>query len=82
MIYVNPSTDPGKKFLVESKADEVSLRSKKFARELVKYFRFSQSVSLRGEMKFELFAQGVTKPEEWDAFFSEINNSETVRAWC
>jgi hypothetical protein len=82
MVYVNPATDPGKKFLVESKAEEVSLKSKKFARELVKYFRFSQSIALQGEMKFKLFVQGVTKPEEWDAFFSEINNLDMVRNWC
>lgn len=82
MIYVNPATDPGIKFLVESKAEEVSLRSGKFAKELVRYFWFSQSIGLQGQMKFKLFVQGVVKPEEWDFFFSEMTNLDTIRSWC
>lgn len=82
MVFVNPHTDLGKKFLVESKAEEVSLKSKKLARELIEYFRLSQSISLQDEMKFKLFLQAVTKPEEWEKFFSENTNSQIVQDWC
>ena len=70
MIFVNPVTDPGKKFLIEAKAEIVKLKSKKLARELVKYFRMSQNSGLKDTL-FKLFAQGVDKPTEWESFFSE-----------
>jgi hypothetical protein len=82
MIFVNPVTDPGMKFLVESKSGVVSLKSKKLARELVEYFRLSQTISSEGLVKFKLFAQGVNKPTEWESFFSEKGNLEIVKKWC
>lgn len=82
MIFVNPSTDPGKKFLVESKAEQLSLTSKKFAKELVNYFRISKSIALKGQAKFILFAQDVQSPMEWELFFSEQVNVEKITEWC
>ena len=81
MIFVNPITDPGKKFLIESKAEVVSLKSKKLARELIKYFQLSKTTVLLG-MSFKLFAQGVNKPTEWESIFSEKNDFEAVKKWC
>lgn len=78
MVYVNPHTDLGKKFLVEAKAEELTLKKRKFAEEIVKYFRVSQSDS---EFRFKLFVQGVKKPDEWNLFFSP-NNSQVVVDWC
>jgi hypothetical protein len=78
MVYVNPHSDLGKKFLVEAKAEELTLKKKKFADELVRYFKACQSDS---NLKFKLFIQGVTKPEEWTLFFSS-NNSQIVVKWC
>jgi hypothetical protein len=81
MIFVNPTIEPGKKFLIESKAETVSLKTKKFARELIGYFKLSQAGPLEG-MSFKLFAQGVRKPSIWESVFSEKNDFEIVREWC
>lgn len=78
MVYVNPHTDLGKKFLVEAKAEELSLKKRKFAEELVKYFRTSKSDN---DLKFKLFVQGVKKPDDWNLFFSP-NNFQLVSEWC
>lgn len=82
MIFVNPVLAPGKHFVVETKAEELSLRSKKLARELIKYFRLwrSQEISIR--FKFLLFAQAVKNPSEWELMFSETNNLPSVNRWC
>jgi len=82
MIFVNPYSDPGKKFLVESKAEKLSITSKKFAQELVNYFRISRCEVLQGQVKFILFAQGVQNPTEWELFFGEQSASETIIDWC
>jgi hypothetical protein len=82
MIFVNPVTDRGKRFLIESKAEVISLKSRRLARELIGYFRLSRSMGPQGETKFKLFAQGVTKPREWESFFSEKGNLVKVREWC
>lgn len=82
MSFVNPATDPGKKFLVESKAEVVSLKSKKFARELIAYFKLSKQIGSEDDVRFKLFAQGVKRPTEWESFFSEKDNSEIVKQWC
>jgi len=82
MIFVNPNTDPGKKFLIEAKAENLSLKSKKLARELVQYFSLSQAISSQDGVRFKLFIQGVKKPKEWESVFSETENQEMVQKWC
>jgi hypothetical protein len=81
MIFVNPTIEPGRKFLIESKAEVVFLKSRRMARELIKYFNLSKSQGLLG-VSFKLFAQGVTNPTMWESVFSEKNDFETVREWC
>ena len=70
MIFVNPTIEPGKKFLIESKAEVISLKSRKLARELIEYFKLSKTFGPNG-VNFKLFAQGVTKPTVWESIFSE-----------
>jgi hypothetical protein len=82
MVFVNPATDPGKKFLIESKAEVVSLKSRDLARELIQYFRLSRKIGLKGYTRFKLFAQGVTKPTEWESIFSEKDNLKSTQNWC
>lgn len=82
MIFVNPTTDPGKRFLIESKAEIISLKSRKLASELMEYFELSQSLGSQGEIGFKLFAQGVIRPTEWESVFSEKDNLDKVRDWC
>jgi hypothetical protein len=81
MVFVNPLTDPGKKYLIEAKAEVVSIQSKKLARELVKYFFLSQTSELQG-MRFKLFAQGVNRPTLWESIFAEKNDYIKVKEWC
>lgn len=81
MIFVNPTIEPGRKFLIESKAEVVSLKSRRMARELVKYFDLSKSQGLLG-VSFKLFAQGVKNPMMWESVFSEKNDFAVVRKWC
>jgi hypothetical protein len=81
MVFVNPISDPGKKYLIETKAEVVSLQSKKLARELIHYFYLSQTSELQG-MRFKLFAQGVIKPTLWESIFNENNNFVAVKEWC
>ena len=81
MIFVNPTIEPGRKFLIESKAQIVSLKSKKMARELIKYFDLSKSQGLLG-VSFKLFVQGVTNSTVWESVFSERNDFAAVREWC
>jgi hypothetical protein len=82
MIFFNPNIAPGKKFMIEAKAEKVSLKSRKFARELIKYFKLWQTHSPQGGIEFQLFLQGVKKPREWDLLFSETDNLGAVRKWC
>lgn len=82
MIFVNPNVDPGKKFLIEAKAETLSVKSKKLARELVQYFRKSKVISSQNIVRFKLFIQGVKKPKEWESIFSEIGNLKAVQNWC
>jgi len=81
MVFVNPISDPGKKYLIETKAEDVTLYSKKLARELIHYFDLSQTSELHG-MHFKLFAQGVIKPTLWESIFNENNNFVAVKEWC
>jgi len=80
MIFYNPNIAPGKRFLIEAKAEVVSLKSKKLARELVKYFRLWQAKDR--DVKFLLFIQGVKRPKEWESIFSDINTFKFVQKWC
>ncbi|MCW4028734.1 MAG: hypothetical protein NWE92_03710 [Candidatus Bathyarchaeota archaeon] len=80
MIFVNPSADPNRKFIVESKAELISLKSVKLAQELIKYVRLSDAIG--PDTRFKLFAQGVKKPSEWDSVFSETNDFDKVKKWC
>jgi hypothetical protein len=82
MVFVNPSTDPGRRFLVESKAEVLSLHSKKFARELVTYFEMTQNPCLGKDPKFILFSEDLVKPSEWEVFFDGMVNSNKVKEWC
>jgi hypothetical protein len=81
MVFVNPLADPGKKYLIEAKAETISLQSKKLARELIHYFSLSQTSNLQG-MRFKLFAQGVKLPTQWELIFAENNDFVKVKEWC
>lgn len=39
MVFYNPVVAPGKRFIIETKADELTLKSGILARELVTHFR-------------------------------------------
>src|SRR3989304_7279812 len=80
MTFYNPTIAPGKRFLIEAKAEDLSLTNFKLADELVKYFRLWQSGS-NGGFKFYLFVQAVKEPEKWEAMF-ENNNTVPVNQWC
>jgi hypothetical protein len=82
MVFYNPTIDPGKRFVIETKAESLSLKSKKFARELAKYFRLWQNQDRSERFKFMLFAQAVKKPSEWELIFSETRNLPAVIRWC
>ena len=82
MLFCNPTIAPGKKFLVEVKAEDLSLRSCKFAKELTRYFRLWHAKEPSERFNFHLFVQAVKKPDEWEAIFSENNQSFAVRRWC
>lgn len=81
MTFYNPTIEPGKRFLIEAKAEELSLTDFKLATELIKYFRLWLKAS-DGGFKFWLFAQAVKKPEQWEAIFSENNDVAAVNKWC
>jgi len=82
MLFCNPTIAPGKKFLVEVKAEDLSLSSCKFAKELTRYFRLWHAKEPNERFNFHLFVQAVKKPDEWEAIFSENNQSLAVRRWC
>lgn len=78
MIFYNPYIAPGKKFVVEIKAEKLSLFSKKFAEDFFDYFNkwlFSEE-----NINFILFVQEVNKPNEWDSFFN--NKDNLIETWC
>lgn len=82
MVFHNPVIAPGKKFVIEAKAENLPLKSKVLARELAKYFRLWRSREPKDRFKFMLFAQAVKKPNEWEFLFSEVDNILPVRKWC
>ncbi len=82
MVFYNPTIAPGRRFVIEAKAENVSLKSKILARELVKYFRLWRNRESEDRFKFMLFVQAVKRPNEWELLFSEVDNILTVRKWC
>jgi hypothetical protein len=82
MVFYNPTVAPGRRFVVEAKAEILSLKSKKLARELVKYFRLWHAQEHSKRFKFLLFTQGVKRPNLWESIFSETNNISKVKDWC
>lgn len=78
MVFHNPTVAPGKRFLVEAKAEVLSLHSCKFAKELVRYFRLLQAE----DANFILFAQALKEPEEWNLVFGKLNDNAEVKNWC
>ena len=82
MIFFNPQTSPGKKYIIEAKSEVLSPRTKKLARELIKYFRLSRKQENKEVIGFLLFVQGVKKSKEWESIFNEIDNIEAVQEWC
>jgi len=82
MVFYNPIIAPKQKFLIEAKAEDLSLKSKKFADELVKYYKLWRAIEPNERFKFMLFAQSVKKPKDWELMFSEIGNISTVKKWC
>ena len=53
MTFYNPTIEPGKRFLVEAKAEDLSLAKLEFADELIKYFRRWRKPT-KGEFTFYL----------------------------
>lgn len=82
MVFYNPTIAPGRKFLIEAKAENIALKSRKLAKELVKYFRLWQAHENKGTFKFILFAQSVKRPTEWESLFSETKNILPGNRWC
>lgn len=82
MTFYNPVIAQGKRFLIETKAEKLSLNDFEFANELVKYFRLWQRDDSSERFKFYLFVQAVRPPEKWEAIFSENNDIHAVRQWC
>jgi hypothetical protein len=81
MTFYNPTIEPGRRFLIEAKAEDLSLTNFKLASELVKYFRLWLGRS-NGGFKFYFFAQAVKEPERWEALFSEENDAFAIKQWC
>ena len=67
----------GNTIMVESKAEKLSLKSIKFAEELVKYYKLWKE----NGFQFWLFAQNVTRPSNWETIFSGIDNEEEIGKW-
>jgi len=74
MVFYNPTIAPGRRFVIEAKAENLSLKSKILARELVQYFRLWRSRESKDRFKFMLFVQAVKRPNEWELLFSEVDN--------
>jgi hypothetical protein len=82
MVFHNPTVAPGKRFVVEVKAEALSLHSCKFAIELVRYFRMWQSEDENNKSNFVLFAQALKEPEQWELIFGRLNDRDEVENWC
>jgi len=82
MVFYNPTMAPKQRFLIEAKAENLSLKSKNLAKELVKYFRMWQATESAKQFKFLLFIQGVKKAKEWEMMFSNTDNLSMVVRWC
>lgn len=81
MVFYNPRIAPKQKFLIEAKAENLSLKSKGLAHELVKYFKLWQAEEQGRKFRFMLFAQGVKRPLDWERLFSQTYNLAAVKRW-
>lgn len=81
MIFHNSRISPGKNFLIEAKAEILSFKSIKFAKELVKYFRSWQILDKDKRFKLIIFAQELKEPEKWENIFNEDNDKEEIKNW-
>jgi len=81
MVFYNSTIAPGKKFVIEAKAENVTLKSKKLAKELVKYFRLWERDRPEDRFIFWLFMQGVKRPSKWKSMFY-INDIDFISDWC
>ena len=81
MVFYNPVVAPGKRFVIETKADELTLKSGILARELVTHFRTWQSQEPEDRFGFWLFIQGLKRSKEWESMFSEINDIDAISVW-
>ena len=81
MIFYNPRISPGQKYVIEAKAENLSMTSKALAKELIKYFNIWKGSSEHERFEFLLFMQGVKRPSSWESIFT-INNHDAVHAWC
>ena len=82
MIFHNPIIAPGEQFVIEAKAEILAFKSKKFAKELVNYFKKWQGCTAGNRFQFMLFAQELKEPEKWELLFKENRDIEDIRAWC
>ena len=82
MIFYNPAIAPERRFVIEAKAEDLSLTDFQFADELVRYFRLWQDGSTTGAFKFLLFVQAVKQPEKWEDLFSQKDNAVAVGQWA
>jgi len=82
MIFYNPIIAPGKEFVIEAKATDLSIRNKKFARELVHYYKLWNIRTKEEKFIFMLFINGVKKPSKWKKFFDELNDIDFISEWC
>jgi hypothetical protein len=80
MVFYNPRISPGKKFVIEAKADNLSMKSKALARELIKYFIIWNMSPKQERFIFWLFIQGVKRPTTWESIFS-LDNYDAVQTW-
>lgn len=81
MIFYNPTISKGKKFVVESKAEELSIKSKNLAIELMKYYSIWRELADDNKFDLFLFIQSVKNPSEWESLFSEGSNYDEVNNW-
>ena len=72
MVFYNPRISPGKKYVIEAKADSLSLKSKALARELMKYYQLWTALPQNERFEFWLFMQEVKRPQDWEVFFQII----------
>lgn len=82
MLFCNPTIAPGKKFLIEVKAENLSITTCEFANDLVRYFRLWRRLESNERFNFYLFVQAVRRPDQWESVFSENKNISAVKKWC